>query len=587
MQTFKASTILLLSIAVSVVDALPVPPTCVTSFLQAYLYPTMQQTTASFIVTSGYPEPLAFMYATVDVQGISYPNQKIWCVDYDQYVFTGTLYPTSPVYSYEYIVANPTLATGIDQAGRLNQVAFLLNTIVIGTSVATPSVQVWRNKTYTGCSIITTSDFQAVVWALVQKPGECDRSTGGALCTTDLLSVNSCNVAYLWNLAFANVPDNTPYSVPTNSCAHTVVYPFVLIPEPPSSQTTQVQIVTVEINCSCTNYSCGRLGPNGSPTQTECPAGHYCPSGPTPSTPIVPLPCPAGYYCPPGSCNATACPCGYKCPAGSSEPIQCQPPYYCPGTRNSNMTLCPIGYMCDQPGMCSPTVCPNGTFVTCSGKTWCSPCSAGRYCPSPTMSVLCPAGSYCPSGSSAPTQCPASHYCPLGSATPKNCSSGQTSAAGSKSTSQCVCDAFVLSVYNVGHSLSSVPDVSGLPLIGTACTNVIYIPDGYGNQYWTALVPGTPDFYFAATWTGSFQVVSGGVYQFAAGSNDGSILSIDGSVVVNNDGIHTFKTLYGAAGLVPGQHSVSVGFFQNEGFSGISIQWSGPDTGGAWSLLQS
>ena len=100
-------------------------------------------------------------------------------------------------------------------------------------------------------------------------------------------------------------------------------------------------------------------------------------------------------------------------------------------------------------------------------------------------------------------------------------------------------------------------------------------------------MPSTPDFYFAATWTGSFQVVSGGVYLFAAGSNDGSILSIDGSVVVNNDGIHTFKTLYGAVGLVPGQHSVSVGFFQNEENSGISIQWSGPDTGGAWSLLQS
>jgi len=438
MQTFKIIALIVLSTAVPYANALPTA-TCVSNFLRQFNNPT----TASFTITSSFPEPEAFMYASVDVLGKSHQDQKMWCIDYHQSVDTDTQYPASLVYTYEYVLANPNAATGVSRPSRLNQAAFLLNTIVIGTSVASPASQVWWGKTYTGCSTITTSDFQAALWALLEGPGECDRSTGGGLCTDALSTVNSCNVAYLWNLAFANVPENTKYYIPTTSCGHSVIYPLVLIPEPPITQTTQVQIIAVDINswgsspqCAC-QYSCGHTGPDGSPTQKDCPAGFYCPAGSTPSTPIVPVSCPAGSRCPKGSCLPAGCDCGYKCPAGSAGQIKCQPPFYCPGKNNTKMTLCPIGSMCDQPGMCAPTPCPPGSYVSCAGKKSCDPCPAGRFCSSTTSSVLCPAGSYCPIGATAPTQCPAGRYCPLGSAQPKDCAQGTTSAAGAASAKEC------------------------------------------------------------------------------------------------------------------------------------------------------
>ena len=139
------------------------------------------------------------------------------------------------------------------------------------------------------------------------------------------------------------------------------------------------------------------------------------------------------------------------------------------------------------------------------------------------------------------------------------------------------CTEFALSVYNVGHPISSMPDTSASQLVGTACTKEINVENGDGNQYWTSLVEETPKNYFAAKWSGSFQVATGGLYVFAAGSDDGSILYIDGSEVVNNDGLHAFQTVNGVVNLNAGQHSVVVNFFQNDG----------PDTGNTWALLQS
>ena len=199
------------------------------------------------LVVTGAVQPYSYIYGTLTQPGTTRTNQRVWCVDYAQFITPGENYSQSPAYTYEQVLASPSLATGIEQTGRLNQAAFLLNAIDIGISVATGPQVLW-NKTYTGCAVISASDFQSVLWALLQRPGECDRSTGGGLCLDTLSAVNECNVAYLWNLAFANVPNNTRYYVPTSSCQHTVVYPLVIVPEPPSDQSTQVQIVAVDIN---------------------------------------------------------------------------------------------------------------------------------------------------------------------------------------------------------------------------------------------------------------------------------------------------------------------------------------------------
>ena len=409
--------------------------TCVSTFKQGY------PATSPFFEVTGAVQELAYVDATVEVSGIIHNNQASFCVDYLQPIYSGTAYTDSPLYTYEYAVANPSVITNVDRPPHLNQVAYLLNNIAISKSVAA-GPQVWWGITYTGCTTISASDFQAVVWALVQSSGECDmertaaNGESGTLCTNTINTPNTCNVAYLWNLAFANVPDGANYSVAVSYSPHPVVYPLVL--SPTVTPTTQVQIIGVVVNSWGVNPQCcvpwaagsqccsvgGYYYLAGSTVALPCRAGYYCPNASTPTQIIAPHKCPAGYYCPTASCSPIRCPCGSKCPAGSSAPITCQPPYYCPAGSKSQ-TLCPLGYMCPNPGMCSPIPCAPGTYVSCAGKVLCSTCPAGRYCPSVTnQSLLCPAGNFCPAGTSAKTICPVGYFCHLGSSAATPCPQG-------------------------------------------------------------------------------------------------------------------------------------------------------------------
>jgi hypothetical protein len=203
-------------------------------------------------------------------------------------------------------------------------------------------------------------------------------------------------------------------------------------------KTTQTNQVARTTTRAAPVYDCGFYVLPGTAIQVPCRARYYCPSGPTPSTPIVPVICPGGYACDTATCTPKPCECGTKCPEGSAVPIVCQPPYYCPSPLATSMTLCPIGFKCDAPGMCNATACPPGTFVTCAGKITCDTCPAGRYCPNVTSTVLCTEGYFCPPGASAPALCPAGSYCPLGTSAPIACPVGTWSDAGSKSRSKCV-----------------------------------------------------------------------------------------------------------------------------------------------------
>ena len=141
-------------------------------------------------------------------------------------------------------------------------------------------------------------------------------------------------------------------------------------------------------------------------------------------------------------------------------------------------------------------------------------------------------------------------------------------------------------VYDALAPITSMPDVATLPLVGTAYTNAINIQNGYGNFYWAPLVSGTPENHFAVTWTGSVNVIIGGSYTFCTSSDDGSTISIGGSVVVTNNGIHGWLTKCGTVNLSPGLHSAYVDYFQNEFGDGIQATWSGPDTDNTEVLLQ-
>ena len=76
-------------------------------------------------------------------------------------------------------------------------------------------------------------------------------------------------------------------------------------------------------------------------------------------------------------------------------------------------------------------------------------------------------------------------------------------------------------------------------------------------------------------------VSTGGSYTFQTTSDDGSLLYVDGTQVVNDDGPHAMQSAIGSIELVLGSHLVTVQYAQAGGGAGIIAQYLGADTGGA------
>ncbi|MEJ7730486.1 MAG: PA14 domain-containing protein [Polyangiaceae bacterium] len=70
---------------------------------------------------------------------------------------------------------------------------------------------------------------------------------------------------------------------------------------------------------------------------------------------------------------------------------------------------------------------------------------------------------------------------------------------------------------------------------------------------------------FAIRYTGKFQVPAEGSYTFKLVSDDGAVVFVDGTKVVDNDGLHTVKTVTGEARLKAGSHDLRLDYFQAKG----------------------
>ena len=70
---------------------------------------------------------------------------------------------------------------------------------------------------------------------------------------------------------------------------------------------------------------------------------------------------------------------------------------------------------------------------------------------------------------------------------------------------------------------------------------------------------------YVMRWRGHFNAEQQGYYAFSTTSDDGSMLYIDGEVVVDNDGLHGPQRREGIVTLSPGQHSIVITFFENDG----------------------
>lgn len=68
--------------------------------------------------------------------------------------------------------------------------------------------------------------------------------------------------------------------------------------------------------------------------------------------------------------------------------------------------------------------------------------------------------------------------------------------------------------------------------------------------------------WFAIRYEGPFEVSKPGLWGFRVTSDDGAALYVDGVKVVDNDGVHTTRTLSGQRQLTQGRHRLTLEYFQ-------------------------
>lgn len=81
---------------------------------------------------------------------------------------------------------------------------------------------------------------------------------------------------------------------------------------------------------------------------------------------------------------------------------------------------------------------------------------------------------------------------------------------------------------------------------------------------------------FGVRFTTFLKIATPGDYQFFLGSDDGSCLTIDGEVVVENGGVHPHTVKSGKKALQVGYHPIVIDYFQGGGEWTVELEISGP-----------
>ena len=87
-----------------------------------------------------------------------------------------------------------------------------------------------------------------------------------------------------------------------------------------------------------------------------------------------------------------------------------------------------------------------------------------------------------------------------------------------------------------------------------------------------ALPSGRAEERVARQFTGWINLPAGDVYEFALSSDDGSRLLIGGSVVIDNDGLHSSTEKRAAIALAAGTHTIAVQHFNKTGGAECTVR---------------
>jgi hexosaminidase len=109
--------------------------------------------------------------------------------------------------------------------------------------------------------------------------------------------------------------------------------------------------------------------------------------------------------------------------------------------------------------------------------------------------------------------------------------------------------------------------------VGTTSQLDSLAPVRTGDAPAVALTGGERAERFGLEFAGLIRVPRDGIYAFRLTSDDGSVLTIDGRVVVDHDGLHGPDAKTGMAALAAGFHPIVVRYFQAGGGKALALEW--------------
>ena len=170
--------------------------------------------------------------------------------------------------------------------------------------------------------------------------------------------------------------------------------------------------------------------------------------------------------------------------------------------------------------------------------------------------------------------------------------SGGTLSLSPALTSAGVNSGFQGRYYNAGAALIGNGVVGGYDFglvtpVGVRNDADINIPNNGTTLILPSPVAGFNAANVTALWTGVLNITAGGTYTFFTGSDDGSLLYVDGQQVVQNDFSQAFNERSGVVTLSAGFHTVIAKFGQGGGGAGMTVNYQGADSGNLKVLLGS
>ena len=134
---------------------------------------------------------------------------------------------------------------------------------------------------------------------------------------------------------------------------------------------------------------------------------------------------------------------------------------------------------------------------------------------------------------------------------------------------------FIADLYQLPKNTQKLPDFSKLTSIKKICLNQIDIT----QREFTVGFPGVENLFewFALNFKFNLKVETAGIYSFKVNSDDGSLMYIDGALVVPNDGQHSSTAVEKTVNLTAGSHKVNLQYYQGPANEiALELFWTPP-----------